>query len=338
MDLDDRAEFVRQAGDALLPRTGHFLEASALVNWEKALSGSSTAGEVERLQKYRRSFYWLMPKHRNLVQLPAYLIAAARGIDPKAPWAKVLVLDLAWLYLLSILYAVEEITKLHLKESTAALRQVVVGSEQDVREKEAWGEELRRLIEAAQPDPKRRPQVFDVLPSYFPDLLDTVSRVSRRRALATEALRALEFTGVETLANRGASYSEAFPDHDPLAPKMASDVVRFLVRAAALDTSFVSAFDHAVSGLANTHISDPEPIAQIPSARSSSAFSGAAVEDGGQQSIPRETVSTPNQPELFVTRTGVTDGDPKETQGAQVTSATPDGPQPALGDLPDSSG
>jgi hypothetical protein len=199
---------------------------------------------IDKLQLYRRSFYWVFPRFRNLSQLPGYLIEAAKHFDSKQLWSQVLLFDLAWMYLLTVLHAVDEITRLHLSGFDASLKQVFVGSEQEIREKEAT---LKLLLEFAATRGTRAP--YSVVPPYFADLLDLVTRAARRRSHATEALRVLEFTGVETVATSGAAWTDAFPGADPLDAKLASDVVRFLARAANLSSEFVNIFDDAVAGV-----------------------------------------------------------------------------------------
>lgn len=247
MDRRDRTEFVSQAGELSLPATGRFFEVATLRNWDQLISAAPRG--TARLQRYRRAVYWVMPKHRNLIQLPAYLAEANRHFLVSQLWAQALLVDLAWLYLLTTLNALDEVTRLHLGDSSGALRQVIVGGEPEMREKEALRDRIRDLLEFAEPDVSKRPLEQDIVPAYFSDLSDLIARAMRRRTYATEALRVLEFTGTETIAGRGASWAAAFPAADPLAPKLASDVVRFLCRAAKLDVRFVDAFDAAVAGV-----------------------------------------------------------------------------------------
>jgi hypothetical protein len=241
MTSEDRRAFLEQAGSARLPKVGGFIEGGAVRSWEKQIAMSPKA--TEKLQRYRRSFYWVFPRHRNLSQLPGYLIEAAKQFDPKQLWAQTLLFDLAWMYLLTVLHAVDEITRLHLSGFDASLKQVFVGSEQEIRDKEAT---LKVLLEFVEVKGARAP--FSVVPPYFSDLVDLTTRAARRRSHATEALRVLEFTGVETIAARGEAWTQAFPSSDPLDAKLASDVVRFLARAANLSSDFVDIFDDAVAG------------------------------------------------------------------------------------------
>jgi hypothetical protein len=190
----------------------------------------------------------VFPKYRNLTQLPLYAREARSQLRATDRWAQAIVVDLSWLYLLSVLYAVDETTKFNLGQLGSALRQVTVGGEHEVRERDQLKVQIRRLVEHFEPEPGRRPAEPDLVPSFFEDLTDLVARASRRRQHATEALRVLEFTGVETILGRGSSWKESFPSYDAYAVKLASDTVRFLCRAAELDMRFLDIFDRTVEG------------------------------------------------------------------------------------------
>jgi hypothetical protein len=240
-DSADRATFLDQLGSALLPSTGTFLELETIRRWTRLTL--ETPDAIARLQRYRQSFYWLVRRGRNLTGLPTAIGRVAKSFDPEQRWAHALVADLAWLYLVAILDAIDEITRLHLADISGGLLQTVVGSEQDRREKETLAKQLGDLFTHIDPSVRSRLPRLPIQPPYFTDLIDLVSRVSRRRAEVTGALRSLEFTGVETVANVGARWPDAFPGADPREAKLASDVIRFLVRACALSPEFVTRFD-----------------------------------------------------------------------------------------------
>lgn len=247
MDRLDRAEFLKQAGEARLPQAGSFFDEATVRRWANIISTEPNG--TSALQRYRRALYWVFPKHRNLTQLPLYIRDGREHLRPTDRWAQAMVVDLAWLYLLAVLYAVDETTKLHIGQLNPALRQVVVGGEHEVREKEQLKVQIRKLVEHFEPNPSRRPPEPDLVPAFFDDLVDLSARVSRRRQHATEALRVLEFTGVETILGRGVSWRDACPSSDTYAVKLASDTVRFLCRAAALDMKFLEVFDKTVEGI-----------------------------------------------------------------------------------------
>lgn len=246
-DGADRMTFREQLGAALLPASGAFLELETMLRWTRLTLDTPEA--IARLQRYRQSFYWLVRRGRNLTGLPTAIARVAKAFDPDQRWAHALVADLAWLYLVAILDAVDEITRLHLADVSGGLLQAVVGSEQDRREKETLARQLGDLFTHIDPSVQSRLPRLPIRPAYFEDLVDLVARVSRLRGQVTGALRALEFTGVETIANVGARWPDAFPAADPREAKLASDVIRFLVRSCGLNPEFVTRFDHLTIAL-----------------------------------------------------------------------------------------
>jgi hypothetical protein len=241
LDREDRAAFLDQTGDGLLPAAGGFLEADTLRRWTTLTL--QTPDTIARVQRYRQSHYWLVPRRRNLTALITTLASQAKAFTPDQPWARAVLIDLAWLYLVAVLTALEDATRLQLADARRGLTQSVVGSEQDRREKEQLARQLTELFSRVDPSLRRRQP--NVLPDYFEDLVDLVARASRRRSQVNGALRVLEFTGVETEAGGGTSWREAFPAADIREPKLASDVIRFIVRAARLSPEFVDRFDRA---------------------------------------------------------------------------------------------
>jgi hypothetical protein len=244
-DARDRAAFLEQLGDAQLPAAGSFLSKDAVVRWTRLTQEVPEA--ATRLQSYRQTFYWLLRPGRNLTALPTTLRGASKVFNPEQRWARTTLVDLAWLYLVALLAALDEVTRLHLAEPGVGLTQAMVGSEQERREKEQLGELLAELFTQIDPSVGRKLPRVPVLPDYFDDLLDLATRLSRRRNEVNGALRVLEYAGVETIANSGARWPDAFPGRDEREVKLASDVIRFLVRATGLDPAFVHLFDEVAS-------------------------------------------------------------------------------------------
>ena len=163
-------------------------------------------------------------------------------------WAHLVLLDLAWLYLVTVCHTIDQITRLQLAALANSLRQTVVGGEQEMREKQVLAEKLKLVMNSVAADSRESIPDVPLLPAYFDDLVDLVSRAAARRSALTDSLRAIEFTAAETLAGGGVGWKRAFPQANVHGPKLASDVVRFLVRAARLNPSFVARFDDAIEG------------------------------------------------------------------------------------------
>jgi hypothetical protein len=243
LDPTDRQALLAQAGDPGVPKGAKFLERDALLHW--ASLTTTTPSAIERLQRYRRSVFWLVQRNRNLTQLPSYLIEAARAFVPDQQWAHAVLVDLAWLYLLTLATALDEITRLQLADYGTSLAQIVVGGEQELREKQRTAAYLAEVLGKCDPERAAGLPAQPLLPPYFDDLLDLVTRLGRRRDHISGALRALEFAGVETISARGMRWIEAFPGA-AVDGKLASDVVRFLVKACRLDPEFQVAFDTGI--------------------------------------------------------------------------------------------
>lgn len=259
LDARDRTVLIEQAGGAGLPKAGSLFEQEAYARWQQIVSVSSK--QTERLQRYRTTLYWVASGHRNLTYLVSEVQRVRDELDPKSPTGVVVVLDLAWLYLLTVLRALDDMSRIHLADAQVGMRFVLLGNEQEAQRQEVFATQLRRLLSSGRSDQKL-PNV-DVLPDYYDHLAALIARVSRRRADATVALRALEFVGCETVANKGVTWSEAFPDATLYGPKLASDVVQFLVNACGLSRDFVTRFDYYLAHRLNHRVSveAPAPVA-----------------------------------------------------------------------------
>jgi hypothetical protein len=249
MDAADRAALIEQTDITELPNAETFFDGSSLEKW--TLLTAHLPRELDRFSRYRETGYWIAPGHRNLTVLPSQLGTIRSHLRHQDSWAMVLVLDLAWLYLVALLRAVEDMVRVHLSDLGAGLAQVVVGDERERRDKQFLADQLERLFQALPAKGQRIPPV-ELLPGYYDDLADLAYRVARRRTQATSALRVLEFVGVESIAGMGKSWRDASPSSDPLAVKLASDVVRFLRRAARLESGFEDTFDRLTSPDATT--------------------------------------------------------------------------------------
>jgi hypothetical protein len=236
----DRAALVKEAGvDTSNSRVPAFLTAEG-VDRHSALLRSAPK-ELDRLMQYRETGFWLAPGHRALTSMPAAIRSAREHLRPDRPWALPLIADLSWLYLFACTRALVDVATLHLGEPSDGLAHVVIGDERERRDKEFLASQLKRVFAAV---PKRSgpmPSV-DVVPPFYEDLSDLMLRLMRRRALAVQGLRALEFATVEAAQPR-ASRSITPTDVDAFAWKLASDTVRFLVRASSLEIGLLESFD-----------------------------------------------------------------------------------------------
>lgn len=204
--------------------------------------GLSAFGGLDKglrpLAEYRQFDYWIYDEHRNPLQLVEHLRSAARLLDSRNPLHLGLVLDLAWLYLLSIAHAVQYVRTAQVSQPDVALQEYLLGGPLGVREKRELSVLLSELQSAG-----AVPANVDVapLPSYFPALLELTTRVLRRPNAVVAALRHLEVAAAATIAGSRASLRSPLGDlYDEIAAKQAADVVGFLVVSADLHRDFRS--------------------------------------------------------------------------------------------------
>jgi hypothetical protein len=190
---------------------------------------------LKPLLTYRDFDYWLFEEYRNLVQLVENLRVCAERLDPRNPRHLALVLDMTWLYLVTLSHAVYVIRAAHVADPDRGLQEYLFGGAIGLREKEGLSRMLAELRDAgALPSEVR----VDPLPTYYAKLLELVTRVMRRPDRVLPALRLLEVLTAVTAMGKRVSPADLGALHEDLAAKQAVDVVSFLITTAALDTGF----------------------------------------------------------------------------------------------------
>lgn len=187
------------------------------------------------LLDFRNYGYWLNDEHRNLVQLVAYLRDSATLLDARNPRHLSLVLDLSWLYLVSLSQAIHAIRTAHVSNPDRGLQEYLSGGAAGLREKQ----QLARLLTNLRDSGGIPAEVnVDSLPPYYPKLRELVVRVMRRPDRVLAALRLLEVLVSVTALGERVEPTELDGLHDELSAKLTADVVGFLVAATGLDSGF----------------------------------------------------------------------------------------------------
>lgn len=207
---------------------------------ERVSASNSAFGDLHKrlkaLNAYRQYSYWAHDAHRAPVQLVEHLREAASHLDPRNPIHLSLLLDVSWLYLIAVARAAEHIRAVQISQPQMALTEYLLGGPVGVREKT----DLAALLE----DLKQSGAIPDtvdteLVPEYFPSLLELTVRVLRRPDTVITALQYLELSLAATLGKFEGSLRQSLGScFDALAAKQAADVVGFLVRAARLDSQF----------------------------------------------------------------------------------------------------
>jgi hypothetical protein len=186
------------------------------------------------LMEYREFDYWIYQDYRNPIQLVAHLKDAAKTMDSRNPIHLALFLDLAWLYLVTLIRATEHLRGAFLGDPDRGLQEYLFGGAINLREKEDTAALLRTVAPPGAPE-------LDHLPPYYGSLRELVTRLLRRPSEIQTALRYAEAASGLMAAKQRVTLGDAFGGRfDPVAAKLVADVCGFLVAAAQLDPGFRS--------------------------------------------------------------------------------------------------
>lgn len=184
------------------------------------------------LVEYREFDYWVYDEHRNLLQVVAHLAQAHAHLDPAHPTHRALFLDYAWLYALSLARAAQHVRAVHISDIDPALQEYLFGGQMAFREKQRLADLLERVA------PKGS-SAGGVLPGWYPQLLELLTRHLRRPHVVGDELRYAEWASEAQLAKHPDLVADAFGSgFSDVAAKLLADVCGFLVTAANLDPDF----------------------------------------------------------------------------------------------------
>lgn len=224
-------EFYKEALPALDGPLGLLFDRDAAAAHLSAFRGLDR--RLKPLLDFREFDFWVIDEHRAPVQLVAHLTAAGRHLDPRDPAHAALVLDLAWLCLLSMIRVTEHVRRAFLADPDRALQEYLFGGAPGLKEKQ----ETARLLQGVAPEGTG---VLHHLPGYYGQMRELTVRLLRRPRHMQAALRHLELSSALAAARRPDPLAKILADgpFDAVAAKLASDVAGFLVSAAGLDTGF----------------------------------------------------------------------------------------------------
>lgn len=225
---------------------------------------------IKSLVDFQQFDYWVFDEHLNLMQVVEHLARVSSSLSGSNSQHLGIVLDCAWLYVLSLAHALEAVRDVHISDVAYGLREYMMGGINRLKEREQLQELFGRLQARGQ-----IPSDVDVsaLPAYFQGVLELATRLLRRGELIVDAMRYLEVTSSLAIGGVRMSAAQAFQsEFDPVVGKLAMNVVAFLVRSAGLNPQLgvlanelltsVSESDapaHVVGG--SQHL-DPHPTSQ----------------------------------------------------------------------------
>lgn len=189
---------------------------------------------LKRLLEYRQFDYWVYDEHRNPIQLVAHLNGARRHLSPKDPTHLALFLDLAWMYLLTLIHLIEHVRAAYLGDPDRGLQEYLFGGATALREKE----QVAKLLRTVAPGDA---EGLNHLPPYYSSLRELTVRLLRRPAQIQDALRYAEAAAALAAGRIRLPLGNAFGAlYDPIPAKLVADICGFLVAAGDLHPDFRS--------------------------------------------------------------------------------------------------
>jgi hypothetical protein len=201
--------------------------------------------------------YWVGPEHQNLTRMVDLLSGASKALDGSSPIHTGIVLDCAWLYVVSAAHALRQMRTVHISDLNYGLSEYLTGGPAQLAQKREVAAILDQLKDAKQIPSK---VTISVNPRFFAPLLELLIRLFRRGDLLTDVLRILEYQSSAAIAGDRVGAEVAFGDkYNKVAAKLAADVVDFLVAAAGLDPHFKDVSRELLLGTPSKAFASPAP-------------------------------------------------------------------------------
>jgi hypothetical protein len=190
---------------------------------------------LKPLLEYRDFGYWLYDEHRNPVQMVEHLRECARHLDARNPRHLALVLDLTWMYMVTLSHAIHAIRSARISDPDRGLQEYLFGGPVGLNEKQQLAHLLTELRDSGAVPAEVN---VDPLPAYYRMLRELVTRLMRRPDRILTALRLLELLTAVTALGTRVEPADVGSLHEDIAAKLAADVTGFLVTTASLDPGF----------------------------------------------------------------------------------------------------
>jgi hypothetical protein len=219
---------------------------------------SNVDSKLNRLLDFRNLGYWIVEPHRAIDGVIHHLNQAANLLDVGNPAHVAIVLDMVWLFSLSLADATASIRDIHAGDIETALKQYLFGGPTGLRDKQNQAELIRKLTDMRG---AKQEYLFDVLPGYYGDLLEVVTRHLRRPLALIPILRYAEWLCLAPARRelRGVPVSIAFGnEYDPIAGKLLADTIQFLVSSSRLPPAFAGLTHLAMPSSVEVHRTGPD--------------------------------------------------------------------------------
>ncbi|MFE3860612.1 hypothetical protein ACFXPT_09250 [Streptomyces goshikiensis] len=188
-----------------------------------------TDQNLQPLMEYINFDYWVYDPYRNMTQMVAHLSDVRQFLNPDNPRHLAVLFDCIWLYLVACSKAIEYVRVTHISEVDLNLQAYLFGGQVGLREKQQLASRMRSLVGAS----------GDVLPEWYPRLLELIGRLIQSPTLFPTAMRYAEWLNYALSSDAPVSVRAAFGHTShPTAAKLVADVAGFLVAASGIKPSF----------------------------------------------------------------------------------------------------
>jgi hypothetical protein len=182
------------------------------------------------LRDYLRYGYWIEEPWNALSQMVSQLAEAGRHLNSRNPIHIAMLCDSTWLYLLALARAAEYVRLTHCNNPELSLPEYILGGQAGIRAKQRIASVFQTLSGA---------QRDELLPPYYPHLLEVFSRLFVRPQTFTTAMRYCEVLVASLCAGKRTTLEAAAgAEYDIVTAKLLVDTTNFLVSAAGLGPTF----------------------------------------------------------------------------------------------------
>lgn len=223
--------YVNPSGQPLLPIWQSFFSPALLGETLEKLSRLPSS--LNKVERYRETFYWMDEPYRQLNQILVALQQMAKE-SSNGPTFHLVFADFVWLYVITLWKTYQALNANGFSKIDQGLQLYINGYEAGTQRLQRWKQTFETMARQIQKDVD-----LPLLPSYFRGLLEVVARCVRRPNATAKMARRAEWAVIGQIIGNLGSPPWTLTDDDLIGSKLLGDVARFLVQASGLKKSFL---------------------------------------------------------------------------------------------------
>lgn len=223
--------YVNPSGQQMLPIWQSFFSPALLGETLEKLSRLPSS--LNKVERYRETFYWMDETHKQLNQILVALQQMAKD-GSSGPTFYLVFADFVWLYVITLWRTCQALNANGFSKIEQGLQLYINGYEAGTQRLQRWKQTFEALARQIQKDIN-----LPLLPSYFRGLLEVVARCIRRPNATAKMARRAEWAVIGQIVGNLGLPPWTLTDDDLIGSKLLGDVARFLVQASGLKKSFL---------------------------------------------------------------------------------------------------